>query len=320
MSRSAFAALGLVAGTLFTFACSAPASEDVDVNGGDALSAAECDTKADAAKTTSRDECVKRNTFDYASCTKPAYAAKAKYDADKASAREIVANIVQEVTGACKGNVASLSCNQILTSVGSDFAAARSASEGSGDSTLCAAARQERLDRCETDASADLRERLGTDDDFVKLVDQGPAQWLTFTKAVGSCWIDKASAIAGAATCTTVAAARSKSAYLACRHECPTVEASACTPAAYKDRPGAECGAYAPVKTALGLFCESGSECRRTSVCDQYDAFVAKTKGLSCVDANGKTGVLTAQVTTADQGGHQVPEGTTTACVVPEDE
>jgi hypothetical protein len=299
---------------LLSVACAQPTDEEAGVDTG-ALSAADCDKKLVNFQADAKAKCVKDNAFDVAACRKPAQAAYDKLLADVTAAESAVRSQLDPFTGACKSEVAKQTCEDILNARGDHYGAAKAAAQGKGDTAMCATVRKEKNAECDRRAASDIAAQLGDNSAYQAALDRAEAGFDPYWAAMNSCWASDMGSSVARASCTPRAAASYQSAYLSCRHECPKVDATACTPAEYKGQT-VECGKYAPNSGFFGITCESDKTCERTKVCDEYDQLKFRTAGLSCIGPNGATGAVVPAVTFTTKGTSKFASGTSTTCAV----
>jgi hypothetical protein len=305
------AAFALSAATLIAVGCSSESADDGEQGAAGALSATDCAPKADSEKASALSACQDANKFDLAGCRKPADDAFGKWKADVDAAYEAVKDKIDPITGACKNSVDELTCKDILTAAGKDFAAA------ANDQNACEAARATRKAKCDADASDAIQQALGGDTTYTSLVNQQLSVEAAYFTGVLSCEAQSTVKSAAAATCPALATAKRESAYLSCRHQCPSVVGSACTPAQYQGL-DVQCGRLTSVSSGLGVFCESNAQCSRSSLCDKYDAAKSAAdnanKAGSCKTPDGAQGFLVAKLIAAGGVDAGPPTDVTVAC------
>jgi hypothetical protein len=299
---------GLFAATLIATGCASQSADDSEGGAAGALSAEDCAPKADAEQAKALKSCQAANVFDLAACKKPVDEAFVKWQTDLNAAYQAVHDKIDPITGSCKNLVDEKSCKDLLSEAGKDFAAA------AGDQKACDALRTTRKAKCDRDAESAIQDALGADNTYTALVDQQASVEASYLGGTVSCQVQSAAISVSAATCPAQAAVTRQSAYLSCRHECPKVADAPCTPADYKGQ-DVQCGKLTTVSSGLGLFCESGTQCGRTSLCDKYDSAKSDVdrlnKSSGCTTAAGTPGVMIAKLTGAPNA---APTGVTTLC------
>lgn len=301
---STFAVLG---GALFALAACASAPDEEVVSGDNALSDASCKPKAEAAQQDSVEKCKAENQpLDWAACMEPADAALASYQEALAAAAEPVQARIDAITGSCKESVDELSDDQIVNDAmpnASDFARAAA----KGDKAQLKKLRAQRKAQCDVDAKDALVAALGADDAYVQLLGQKLAQDGSYAVAYTSCSAQGAAAWVKNTACTGLIAYQQ--AYAACRKDCGSLADTACSPSSYGSEEVA-CGKLANDRSfsiiAFSRTCEESTSCKRTSVCDKYDALKRNADRLNasgkCDAGGGKSGLMVPVLVTDDKG------------------
>lgn len=276
-------------------ACAAPATEETDGSeGGEALSAATCTPRAEAAKQKSIAACKAQNsTLDWAGCMKPSNDALAAYNAQLATAYANVKSTVDSVTASCKTSIDGMSADAIVSAAqpkASDYAHAAMVADAKQVATL----RDQRKAKCDVDAKDDLADRLGEDDEYVQLLNQNLSHETSYGVGVVKCSALSVGSYVANASCTGLVAYQQT--WAACRKECKTPPTAACSPSDYGNR-NVPCGKLVNNKSfslfAISTTCEEVNHCERTPVCDAYDHLIDNGHGEAC-SSDGKNGTAIA--------------------------
>jgi hypothetical protein len=315
--------LFLVAVSAFTLVACGGA--DSTGSSGDDLSTSDCQAPAQKAHDDALNQCLADNASVYDACMKPAYDALQQANDEYDATLKGINDQVDAIVARCLADANQNPCTEASSGY------AQAACELEGTSGPAAQSLKKHMIR-ECELNGDIAKFLG-DNFSLKLNELG-------TKIVGleyardGKWVacegqNAARWVARHTICPDTGDSAFASKMKACRRECPDVAQTACTPDQYKSQGFVVmCGKWQNIKDydpingpALGLSCESGAQCTRTGVCDDFDKTlkdINKADGVStCADASGAEGVEQAQVILADNGsGGKVPDHIDRVCVV----